>query len=146
MKSLNFEFTTSASTKNIWSILSDVDNYHRYIKYCRSSKLKGEFKEGSSWYDWSTVVFLPLKINHKIIKITPGEKIIYQIKMPIGNIWQTILISKGKKTKVKLEVVIDFPNRFIEKTLGALVYMRNREMLASTMNNFKDNWLTGFEE
>lgn len=140
MKTLKFTLATNAPVENIWPIISDINSYHKYIKYCHKSKLIGKFQEGSIWYDWSTVVFLPLKINHKIIKIIPNEKIIYLIKTPLGEIWQTMLIEEGKKTKLKLEVNIDFPNRLIDKAFGHLVYMRNRKMLEATMKNFKDGF------
>jgi ribosome-associated toxin RatA of RatAB toxin-antitoxin module len=140
MRTLNFEFETSAKTDQIWSLLTDVNNYHRYIKNCIKSTLVGDFKEGSSWYDWSTVVYLPLKVNHKIIKIVPKKEIIYQIPLPLGSIWQKLTISEGEKTKVQLEVNIDFPNRLIDQTLGALVAYRNQDMLSATINNFKDHF------
>ncbi len=140
MRKLNYKLHTNAPVKIVWSIISDVDNYHQYIKYCMSSKLQGKFEEGSSWYDWSTVAFLPLKINHKIIKIVPNQKVLYKIEMPFGNIWQTLQISKTKPTSVSLAVTIDIPNQFLEKTLGTIIYIRNKKMLASTMNNFKNNF------
>lgn len=141
MRKLNFELVTNVPAKNIWPIMTDINNYHQYIKYCLSSKLIGNFKEGSSWYDWSMVLHLPLRINHKIIKIIPNKKIVYLIKLPFGEIWQTILIYSGKETKVKLEVIIDFPSRMVDKTLGNLVYLRNRKMLEATIENYKKSLL-----
>lgn len=140
MRKLSFELTTSAPLEKIWSVISDINNYHKYIKYCYYSHLVGDFKEGSTWYDFSTVAFIPLRINHKIIKIIPYKKIVYLIKTPIVEIWQTILIEESKNTRLKLEVTIDFPNRLIGKILGTFLYVRNRQMLEKTMQNYKKSF------
>lgn len=137
MRNLTFEVDTTASVEQIWSLLTGVNNYHLYIKNCSKSVLVGDFKEGSSWYDWSTVVYLPLKINHKIIKVVPKKEIHYQVELPIGVIWQKLVIIEGKKNKVQLEINIDFPNSIVDKTLGTLVHYRNRMMLAETISNLK---------
>lgn len=137
MRKLTFELVTPSSAKRIWPIMSDINNYHKYIKYCHHSKLVGSFKEGSTWYDWSTVAFLPLKINHEIIKIIPNKKIVYLIKSPFGEIWQTISIKERRETRVKLEIVIDSPNRLVENTIGLLVYKRNKQMLEETIKIIK---------
>ena len=140
MRNLTFSIKTDAPVNKIWIIISDINSYHKYIKYCHKSKLVGDFKEGSSWYDWSTVVFLPLKINHLIIKIIPGKQIGYLIKTPFGEIRQKITIKKGKKTLLRLDVTINFPNWLIDKTLGNFVYLRNYQMLKTTMKNYKDDF------
>lgn len=140
MRKLAFEYQTKEPINKIWSLLSNVNNYHLHIKYCLRSGLIGNFQEGASWYDWSTVVYVPLKINHKIIKIVPHKKIEYKIELPIGDIWQTLSISTGKQTKVRLQIVIDFPNRFVNQTIGSLVYYRNRKMLEGTIENFKKSF------
>ncbi len=137
MRKLAFELTTTAPVKKIWSVISDINNYHKYIKYCYYSRLVGDFKEGSTWYDFSTVAFVPLIINHKITKIIPHQKVVYVIKSPFGQIHQTISIVKGKKTRVELEVVIDITNGLIDKTLGTMLYKRNEQMLEETMQNYK---------
>jgi ribosome-associated toxin RatA of RatAB toxin-antitoxin module len=138
MRKLEFVIHTKATTKNVWQLMSNVDNYYKYIKYCHKSKLVGNFQEGSSWYDWSTVMFLPLKINHKIVNIVPNKKIVYLISSQFGEIRQTILIIKeGKATQLTLKVNIDFPNRLIDKTFGAFVSLRNKKMLEATIQNYK---------
>lgn len=140
MRRLVFELVTDKRSDKIWQILADINNYHKYIKYCYYSHLVGDFKEGSTWYDLSTVALIPLRINHKIIKIIPNKKIVYIIKTPIVEIWQTILIKKSRKTRLKLEVTIDFPNRLIGKILGTFLYLRNRQMLEKTMQNYKKSF------
>lgn len=140
MRKLVFALVTDTRPDKIWQLLADINNYHKYIKYCYKSRLIGDFQEGSSWYDFSTVAFIPLRINHKIIKIIPNKKIVYLIKTPIVEIWQTILIEEGKKTRVKLEVIIDSPNRLIDKTLGTFLYVRNRQMLEKTVQNYKKSF------
>lgn len=137
MRKLIFELTINASVEKLWPLLAEIENYPRYIKYCRKAFLIGDFREGSTWYDWSTVVYLPLKIKHEIIRIQPNKEIIYKIGLPVGEIWQKLSLEVGEQTKVWFEITIDFPNPVIDKTLGALVYYRNRKMIEATIANFE---------
>lgn len=137
MKRLVFEPVFDSPIEVIWDKFSDVNNYSKYIKYCHKSVLVGPFKSGSHWYDWSTVVYLPLKIDHQIIKVVHQEEIVYKINLPFGEIWQRVnFTSLGSKTKLKLEIDINFRYNLLNQTIGRLVYYRNQKMMKETIKNY----------
>lgn len=137
MRRLLFEPVFDVPLQSLWEKFADVNSYSKYIKNCHKSVLVGPFKAGSIWYDWSTVIYLPLKINHQIIKVIPKEEIIYKINLPFGEIWQKVdFVPQGVKTKVRLEIEMNFRPKLIDKTLGSLIYLRNQQMLSETIKNY----------
>ncbi len=138
MRKLDFEQIIDYPLEKTWYLFTDVKNYPRFLKYCSKAVVEGEFKEGGYWYDWSTVVYLPLKVRHKIIKISSREELVYLIKNPFVTIEQTIKLSDlQKQTKVNIGYKINFRNILLEKLLGSLISRRNSEMIEYLMNNYK---------
>ena len=45
----------------VWELFADIENYPRYVKFMRSVELKGKPGLGTIWYDWTTILFLPMK-------------------------------------------------------------------------------------
>lgn len=138
MRKLELSTLLNQPREEIWKIFSDVGNYPRYIKHCYTARLLGPFKEGSTWYDWSTVVYLPLKVTHKIIKVDPQRELIYKIDLiDGGEIWQYVTLEEvNGKTKVNLMITIDFKNKLVDNLIGPIVYSRNKNMLQATIDNF----------
>lgn len=139
MRQIMFEPIFTAPVDRLWEMFSEVSNYPRYIKYCQKAELVGEFKVGSTWSDWSTVVWIPLKIIHKIEKVKPQKEIVYRIDLPFGgNIRQHFdLQDLGKGTKVVVRIEIGFENQLMDLLVGGLVEQRNRKMIAATIGNIQ---------
>lgn len=140
MKRLVFKPVFSASTERLWQMFSDVKNYPKYIKYCHKAGLIGQFQVGSTWYDWSTVVFVPLKVNHRIVKVSPNRELLFNIDLPffVSLDQRFILESKGVGTEVNIEITIDFKNKLMEILLGSLIAYRNRKMIEGTISNVQE--------
>lgn len=138
MKNLEIESVLDLSTEKTWKLLTEVENYPYYIKFCNKAVLEGPFEEGSYWYDWTSVVYLPLKIQHKIEKVLLLQEIKYLITTPLLKISQNITCTeKQSKTMIRIEFKYDFANKLFEKIFGSLIYRRNKEMLVNLMDNYK---------
>lgn len=139
MRTLIYDPIFTVSKVSLWEIFTQVENYPKYIKYCQKAELIGDFKVGSIWSDWSTVVWLPLKINHEIIKIEPEKELFFQIKLPLGGkIEQRFLFyDQDRKTKLDIEITIDIPNKVLDFLFGRALEYRNRQMIEATIDNFK---------
>ncbi len=137
MRKLLFEPTFDHPSEKIWELFLDVGNYPAYIKYCYKAELIGPFASGSSWYDWSTVVYFPLKVTHQIVKVEAKREIVYKIVLPTkGELWQKFTIEENEgKTKVKVEISVEFGNKLIDSLLGPMVHARNKIMIEATIEN-----------
>lgn len=140
VRKLFFEPNFQVSVEKIWSLFVKVEDYPRYIEYCRGAELVGDFKAGSTWYDWSSVVVFPLKVIHQIEKIDPNREIIYRIDLPSGGeIRQRFYLEElPTGTKVVVEISINFQNRFVDFTLGPFVAYRNQKMITATIENIRE--------
>lgn len=144
MKKLIFEPVFDSSVEQTWAFFSEIEHYPKYIKYSHSTYLDGDFKEDSIWYEWTTVMYLPMKIKHRIKKVTLLEEIIYHVEFPAGEIWQKLNFEDlSGKTKVKAEITIKFHHFLLEKIIGPLVYKRNISMVEASINNFKESLING---
>jgi ribosome-associated toxin RatA of RatAB toxin-antitoxin module len=139
MRQILLEPVFPTSKETLWQLFSEVENYPKYIKYCQKAWLAGEFREGSVWCDRSTVMFLPLKIVHKIVVLKPQEEIAFSIPLlGGGEIRQGFRLQEVEDgTKVEVKVNINFQNKLLDVLLGRLVESRNRGMMVSTIENFK---------
>lgn len=139
MRKLFFTTLLNVPSDQIWPRLEDINNYPAYIKFCHKAELNGPFVSGSTWYDWSSVVIIPLKITHEIISVVPKKEIIYRIKLPSnGELWQKLILNTEEgKTRVSLEVTIEFGSKILDIIIGPLIYYRNKVMLEATLNNIK---------
>lgn len=138
MKNLEIESVLDLSMEKTWKLLTEVENYPYYIKFCNKAVLEGPFEEGSYWYDWTSVVYLPLKIRHKIEKVLPRQEIKYLITNPLLTIRQNVTCTEEQsKTKIRIEFKYDFANKLFEKIFGSLIYRRNKEMLVNLMGNYQ---------
>lgn len=137
MRKLSFEPEFDFPVEKIWDLFTDVSNYPAYIKYCYKAELIGSFAAGSSWYDWSTVVYFPMKVTHQIVKVEPKKEIVYKIALPTnGELWQKFTIEENEgKTKVKVEISVEFGNKLIDSLIGPLVHARNKTMIEATIDN-----------
>ena len=143
MRTLEFETTIPVAIDEVWFMFEKVEEYPQVIEYCYRAKLVGGFKEGSLWYDWSTVLVVPLKVIHTIDKILPKEEISYSIALPFGGFLKQNSKLEGKnsrETRVKMIVSIDFKNKLLDFLVGGFVEYRNKKMINKTIENFQDRF------
>lgn len=142
MRRLLFETIVPTKVEQVWSLFEAVNDYPKYIQYCHRAELVGGFEVGSVWYDWSSVVYLPMKITHRIKHLEREKLIIYSIPLfGGGEIEQKFTFEdQESKTKVVVEILIDFENKLIDSLLGGLVESRNRRMIDQTINNIQEKF------
>lgn len=118
MKNLEIESVLDLSMEKTWKLLTEVEKYPYYIKFCNKAVLEGPFAEGGYWYDWTSVVYIPLKIRHKIEKVLPRQEIRYLITTPLLTISQNVTCTEEQsKTKIKIEFKYDFATNYSRKFL-----------------------------
>lgn len=125
--------------KELWSLITNVEDYPRYIKYMQRSELNGQFELGNKWSDISTVMFYPINVKHEIIDIKEGKEFTFLIRLPFkGKIIQKgIIEDKGDYVSFQLQATIDLGHPLIDLLLGPILEKRTSEMLLGILENEK---------
>ncbi len=139
------------SRSEMWKSIQKVENYPSYVKFMKRAKIDGPFRTGTTWTDFSTVAYMPLRVRHKILKINGRQKVVYLIRLPLGGeVIQTLSVNGGdSQVEVGLDATIYFKNRLLDYTLGPVLQRRTNEMFEGTINNMQirlENRLSGIEE
>lgn len=121
----------------LWKFVANVKTYPKFVKFMQSAEVDGAFRPGSSWTDWSTVMFIPLKIKHEILKVEKEKTVVNLIKMPLGGqIIQTVTIEpKAKFVRVKLGAEIKLASSVLDSLIGPILEVRTRTMYEGTLEN-----------
>jgi len=123
----------------VWELFADIENYPRYVKFMRSVELKGKPGLGTIWYDWTTILFLPMKIRHQVVKFEKEEEIAFEVSSPLGGMmWQVFrMAGDQKKAKVEGEISFDLGNFLLDFFLGFFLKLRLNDMLRSTLSKIR---------
>lgn len=121
----------------LWNYIADVKTYPKFVEFMKSAEIEGPFSPGSVWTDWTTIMLVPLRIKHEVIKVEKGKTVVNLIKMPLGGqIIQTVTIeSKAKFANIKLGAEINFGNGFLDSLIGPILEARTRTMYEGTLEN-----------
>ena len=123
-------FNKNMTLEEAWKMLSDIQKYNQRVKFVRKVTLYTNTK-GTYWDDITTILWIPLKIKHKITSMKKNQKICYDTKLPLnGFMKQNFALSKNDKN-VFIEGTINFDlgNKILNNTLGIILKKRLTEML-----------------
>ena len=140
MLQVHYETEIHAPVEEVWKLFCDIQNYTKHIAYVQKVVDAEEFKEGVLWYDITTVLWVPLKVYHRITTI--GKNYLrfdlsgFGIKEEVEEI--RVEAGKGNKTHVTMDITFDLGSIF-NFLLGKLVQKRLYIMCDKTARNF-DNW------
>ena len=129
----------SVGKARLWSFIADVQDYPKTIPFCQRVEIKDELKVGGYWADWSTILWVPLKINHDIIEVQEPNRLRYKIKTFFGSELGQNFVLEGneEESQVQAEFTIDLKPRLLDFFLGKLVEKRNLEMIEGTIKNVR---------
>ncbi|OGY32668.1 MAG: hypothetical protein A3A57_02715 [Candidatus Woykebacteria bacterium RIFCSPLOWO2_01_FULL_41_12] len=123
----------------LWDFFVNIKNYPKIIPFCQRVEIKDGLKVGGQWVDWSTILWIPLKMNHDIVQVQEPSCLRYKIRTFFGSELGQNLILEGNdsKSSVQAEITIDLKPRLLDIFLGKLVEKRNREMIEGTIKNVR---------
>lgn len=126
------EFRTSleGSSERLWQIATKVSNYPRYFKYVHYAKEPKNFEKGAIWWDISTIMYVPMKVSHRVIQVVPGREVRHEISLPLGGqIVQNLKIEPtGSGTKAEIKVLIS-QNKLMDLLLGKIIEARTNTLI-----------------
>lgn len=123
----------------VWKYISNIRTYPKFVDFQKRVVRVDDFKVGGRWSDVSTVLFFPQQVNHEIIEIVNGKKVVYLIKLPFGGkIIQTVeALSYEKGCKFTLGAEIDLGSKIVDMLIGSILEFRTRKMFLRTAENIK---------
>lgn len=139
MKKVALEAKLNIRTEDLWRVLIDIKNYPRYVKFLKHTAVNGKIKVGTRWDDVTTILWIPIPVRHKIIKLDPHKEFSFFLSLPIhGTMTQTYRLKKdGKNTLVNAEISFDLGSFLENFLLGTLLEKRLKVMLLDTLENIK---------
>lgn len=140
MRSVKVIAKTKIPAKDFWEIIINVRNWSNVIKFVRYIKVFGEIKEGSKFYDVTSIMFFPVIVYHKITKIEKYRRFYMQAYMPFksGIMYQTIDIEKnGSFSNITLEIKFKINFFLFDFIFGSLLEKRLKIMIVETLEKIK---------
>lgn len=132
MRTFKQKIELPRTEKNPWSIIEDVNSYPGLVGFVKKAKLLGSFEKGSSWYDITSILWVPLKIVHRITALEKGKRVDYYISLPFGGWMLEKILLKGKTLEVEVSLSLSKP---IDSILGPVLERRLRQMVKKTFEN-----------
>ena len=139
MRKVVFEATIDQPLDAVWSVITKVEDYPSYIRYVYKVEWSESLKVGSEWFDWSTIIFVPLRLKHVVVKMKPNKELVFFMPLPFGGkMNQLFTISQsGSGTKMRAEINFDLKHPILNQVVGPILTRRLLIMMNSTLDNFK---------
>ena len=131
MRKVTVRRATKLSSKKIWSLIINLNNYPNHVKFLKKIEFEKPLSMGSSFSDITTIAYIPIKIAHEVDIYEENKRIGFFVKMPLfGFMKQRVEIEdKGLERIVNLTVEFDFQNKLLDIIFGKFLEKRVKEML-----------------
>ncbi|MDP2720992.1 MAG: SRPBCC family protein [bacterium] len=139
MRKAVFETTIDQPVDAVWSVITRVEDYPSYIRHVYKVEWSESLEVGSEWFDWSTIIFVPLRLKHVVVKMEPNKELVFFMPLPFGGkMNQLFTISQnGSGTKIRVEINFDLKQPILNQIVGPILTRRLFIMMISTLDNFK---------
>jgi hypothetical protein len=135
MRTFKLQTALPKTKKNPWEIIENINSYPNLVKFMEKAWLRGPFQVGSHWYDITSILWIPIIIDHKIVSIEKGKEVRFEIDLPFkGKMLQRLSLVEGKS--LELEISFSLP-KWLDQAIGPLLERRVKEMIVGTIENVK---------
>lgn len=131
MRKIVMEVKTKVlSREAMWDKIIHIERYPEWVKYCKKIDIT-EVKEGATFSDITTLLWIPMKIHHKIISIKKYKEIIFFLPLPGGGkMWHTFTFGQDHdETYMRAEIKFDLGNILFNNTVGYILEKRWENIL-----------------
>jgi hypothetical protein len=113
------------SQKDLWKTMTTLEDYPNWCKFC-IKMIPAKLEEGAEYHDITTLLWIPLKIKHVVIKIEPHNEFHTYVPLPGGGqMWQKFNFSHdGEKAVLLSEITFDLGSRIANATVGHILEKR----------------------
>lgn len=138
MKTVKVETQTkNLSLEKAWELITDIEKYPQRVRYVKKVKVRGA-GVGSQWEDLTTILWIPIKMQHTITSFKKNKEYGFTIPLSFGGIMkQNYIISKEKQNAVTIKgsITYDLGNKFLNNTIGSILNRRLKKMLLTSIRN-----------
>ncbi|OGY23898.1 MAG: hypothetical protein A2172_05185 [Candidatus Woykebacteria bacterium RBG_13_40_15] len=123
----------------LWHLFIDISNYPKYVKYVRSVEISGALSAGKEWHDLTTILWIPMRIKHKTIRMIKNKSISFEAPLPFGGkmLQSFDVCETGIGSRVWGEIHFDLGNPIANLLVGPILKARLKDMLISTLEKVR---------
>ena len=139
MRKALFEATINQPVDTVWSVITKVEDYPSYVRYVHKVEQPKSLKVGSEWFDWSTIIFVPLRLKHTVVKMEPNKVLGFFVPLPFGGKMNQLftITQYGRGTKLYAEINFDLKYPIFNQVIGPILTRRLVLMMNLSLGNFK---------
>jgi ribosome-associated toxin RatA of RatAB toxin-antitoxin module len=129
--------TNTLSVDDLWSRISNIDDYPQAIKFCQKVE-SVDAKAGGYYIDTTTLLWVPFTIEHHITHMNYHEEVRYFLPLPLGGkMWHVFKVGEeGGRTQLEAEITFDLGNAIFNHTVGRVLKRRLRTMCIDSFPEF----------
>ena len=118
------------SQKDLWDVVTALEKYPTWCKTC-IKMIPTTLEVGAIYHDITTLLWVPLKIKHVVMKMEPHKEIHIFLPLPGGGkMWHKFMLQqKGKEVLLISEITFDLGNKLKNATVGYLLEKRWIELI-----------------
>ncbi|OGH02672.1 MAG: hypothetical protein A2798_03485 [Candidatus Levybacteria bacterium RIFCSPHIGHO2_01_FULL_37_17] len=139
MRKVIVKGSISLTSAQIWSLITDLNMYPKYIKFVQKVGFDKPLSLRSQFSDITTIAYIPLKVTHKVDVYEKEKTLGFYVKMPItGYMKQSVKIeNSGSIRTLNLTIEFDFQNKLFDFIFGRFLEKRVKEMLLYILESGK---------
>lgn len=141
MRKVRILVKTEEPLVEIWDLIIDVKNWDKLIKFVQKIIIKDFVRIDTKFYDITAILWIPTKIEHKIIDVQKYKKFQMEAYLPLrtGKMLQTILIKKkGKYSEVEIEIKFKINFFLLDFLFGYILERRLEIMVRETLLSLQE--------
>ena len=105
--------------------MTTLEEYPNWCKFC-IKMMPTQIKEGAVYHDITTLLWIPLKIKHVVIKMDPHKEFHTFVPLPFGGkMWHKFsFLQEDDKAVMISEITFDLGGKLRNATIGHLLENR----------------------
>jgi len=137
MRKIAVTGTLPIEQEEAWEYFADIQNYPKRVTFLKKIILIDEVGEGGTWFDVTSILWIPAKVKHETTIFLPPKQIGFEVFVPGGKMFHMYSVT-GAKHSAKVTAEIRFVlHPFIDIFMGSILQKRLTVMLESTLDNMK---------
>lgn len=125
------EIATSAQA--VWARISNLDEYPRHFKYVKRVQKK-ELRVGETWWDWTNILFIPIRVEHKVKSLEAPRLAVFIVRIPFGGSLTETFAADELGQTLRVDAVIEMDLRILDFFIGRFLEKRLAEIICGALD------------
>ena len=139
MRTITVSTSSNVPFEILWSIITDIPQYPRYVKFIRKALLYGPVAAGVRWDDETTILWLPIRMKHTITRLEKYRVLAFDLDLPFGGKMSQVYTfgSSNSETIVVATISFFLGIGILDTIIGPVLERRLRAMLTASFEEVK---------